>query len=86
MFGHDHRGHGASEGERGYFADDNGWHKVVEDVRIVNDHIREIHATAPLIMLQALTKLRRETLFLSSMKVTCWHCPRQRSVRNSSCE
>ena len=51
VFGHDHRGHGASEGERGYFADDNGWHKVVEDVRAVNDHIREIHATAPVVML-----------------------------------
>jgi alpha-beta hydrolase superfamily lysophospholipase len=51
VFGHDHRGHGASEGERGYFADDDGWHKVVEDVRIVNDHIREMHATAPVIML-----------------------------------
>jgi alpha-beta hydrolase superfamily lysophospholipase len=51
VYGHDHRGHGASEGDRGYFADDNGWHKVVEDVRVANDHIREIHATAPVIML-----------------------------------
>ena len=51
VYGHDHRGHGASEGERGYFADDNGWHNVVEDVRVVNDHIREIHATRPVIML-----------------------------------
>ena len=51
VFGHDHRGHGASEGERGYFADDNGWHKVVEDVLIVNDHVRGTHATKPVIML-----------------------------------
>ena len=51
VFGHDHRGHGASEGERGYFADDNGWHKVVEDVRIVNDHVRGTYATKPVIML-----------------------------------
>jgi len=51
VYGHDHRGHGRSEGERGYFADENGWHKVIEDVRIVNDHIRETHTTQPIIML-----------------------------------
>ena len=51
VYGHDHRGHGLSEGERGYFADEEGWHKVVEDVRLVNDHIREMHATIPVIML-----------------------------------
>ncbi len=51
VYGHDHRGHGLSEGERGYFADDNGWHKVTEDVRRVNDRIREAHATKPLVML-----------------------------------
>jgi alpha-beta hydrolase superfamily lysophospholipase len=51
VYGHDHRGHGTSEGERGYFADDSGWNKVVEDVRVVNDHVREIHATKPVVML-----------------------------------
>ena len=51
VYGHDHRGHGRSEGERGYFADENGWHKVVEDVRVVNDHIAEAQATKPIIML-----------------------------------
>ena len=51
VFGHDHRGHGRSEGERGYFADEDGWQKVVEDVRLVNDHIREAQATKPVIML-----------------------------------
>jgi len=51
VYGHDHRGHGQSEGERGYFADENGWTRVIEDVRIVNDHIRETHATQPIIML-----------------------------------
>lgn len=51
VYGHDHRGHGLSDGERGYFADEDGWHKVIEDVRIVNDHIRETHATLPVVML-----------------------------------
>jgi len=51
VYGHDHRGHGLSEGERGYFADADGWHKVVEDVRVVNEHIRESHPTEPLILL-----------------------------------
>jgi len=51
VYGHDHRGHGLSEGERGYFADDDGWYTVVEDVRIVNDHIAEAQATKPVVML-----------------------------------
>jgi len=51
VYGHDHRGHGLSEGERGYFADADGWDKVVEDVRVVNEHIRESHPTEPLILL-----------------------------------
>ena len=51
VYGHDHRGHGRSEGERGYFADEDGWNKVIEDVRIVNDRIAETHATMPVVML-----------------------------------
>ena len=51
VYGHDHRGHGLSEGDRGYFADEDGWHKVVEDVRVVNDHIRAAHPSAPVVML-----------------------------------
>jgi alpha-beta hydrolase superfamily lysophospholipase len=50
VFGHDHRGHGLSEGERGFFADENGWHKVVEDVRVVTDNIREAHASKPVFL------------------------------------
>ena len=49
--GHDHRGHGLSEGERGYFADENGWDKVVGDVRVVNDRVREAHTAKPVILL-----------------------------------
>lgn len=51
VYGHDHRGHGRSEGERGYFADAQGWHKVIEDVRLVNDHIRESHPALPVVLL-----------------------------------
>jgi alpha-beta hydrolase superfamily lysophospholipase len=51
VYGHDHRGHGLSEGDRGYFADEDGWHKVIEDVRVVNEHIRDRHPAAPVIML-----------------------------------
>ena len=49
--GHDHRGHGLSEGERGYFADNNGWHRIVEDVRVVNDHIRNACGSKPVVLL-----------------------------------
>ena len=51
VYGHDHRGHGLSEGERGYYADENGWHKVVEDARVVNDHLRENYAGKPVVLL-----------------------------------
>jgi alpha-beta hydrolase superfamily lysophospholipase len=50
VFGHDHRGHGVSAGERGYFADEDGWHKIVEDVRVVNDHIRETCGSKPVFL------------------------------------
>jgi len=48
---HDHRGHGEARAEAGYFADGGGWHKVVEDVRVVNDHIREQFADQPVVLL-----------------------------------
>ena len=49
--GHDHRGHGVSKGQRGYFADDNGWRKIVEDIRVVNDHISSASGETPLFLL-----------------------------------
>ena len=51
VFGHDHRGHGVSKGQRGHFADENGWHRIVEDVRLVNDHISGTSASKPLFLL-----------------------------------
>lgn len=49
--GHDHRGHGLSKGQRGYFADDDGWRKIIEDVRVVNDHISRKNGPKPLFLL-----------------------------------
>ena len=49
--GHDHRGHGVSAGDRGYFADENGWQKIVEDVRVVNDHIHSTWGSKPVFLL-----------------------------------
>jgi alpha-beta hydrolase superfamily lysophospholipase len=48
--GHDHRGHGVADGLRGHFADENGWQSVVEDVRVVNDHIRRNGGRRPLFL------------------------------------
>ncbi len=50
---HDHRGHGHSipaGGLVGHFADDNGWSKVVTDVKSVNDWIKQQHANLPIIV------------------------------------
>jgi alpha-beta hydrolase superfamily lysophospholipase len=51
VYGHDHRGHGLSEGERGFFDEEDGWYKVVEDVRVVNEHVSGNHPAKPVIML-----------------------------------
>ena len=51
VFGHDHRGHGDSAGERGYFADEDGWRMIIEDVRVVNDHIRSACGSKGLFLL-----------------------------------
>jgi len=42
VIGHDHRGHGKSMQKRktGYFAAENGWNKVVDDVMTVNNFIK----------------------------------------------
>ncbi len=48
---HDHRGHGDHGGEIGYFADNKGWHLVVDDALIVLTHIQERFAELPIVML-----------------------------------
>lgn len=49
---HDHRGHGetaASEDELGHFADEDGWRRVIEDLRAVRAFGRERAKDGPLV-------------------------------------
>ena len=51
---HDHRGHGLSIGPsapQGHFADNNGWSKVVDDVHLVNQWIKQQYPMLPIILL-----------------------------------
>jgi len=48
---HNHRGHGDHSGELGYFADNNGWHLVVDDARLVLEHIQERFEGLSIVML-----------------------------------
>jgi len=48
---HDHRGHGGHGGTQGFFADNNGWHLVVDDVHVAHEHIREQFPKLPVVML-----------------------------------
>jgi Putative lysophospholipase. len=54
VIGGDHRGHGHT-GERaglfGYFSDQNGFERVVEDLWIINQHIRKKFPGIPIILL-----------------------------------
>ncbi|MBC9251598.1 alpha/beta hydrolase [Pseudomonas alcaligenes] len=49
----DQRGHGrsAEQGTLGLYAEQNGWHKVVEDLATLNHHIRQQHPQAPIFLL-----------------------------------
>jgi len=40
---HDHRGHGESmlEDKTGFFAKENGWEKIVYDIKVINDYLTE---------------------------------------------
>lgn len=48
---HDHRGHGAHADPPGFFADLDGWRKVVADVELANTFARKRFAGLPLILL-----------------------------------
>jgi alpha-beta hydrolase superfamily lysophospholipase len=53
VYAHDHRGHGATtapDSAQGVFADENGWNKVLEDMRFVNGQIKKAHPKLPIIM------------------------------------
>ncbi|MEO2217139.1 alpha/beta hydrolase [Chromobacterium vaccinii] len=50
VYAHDHRGHGASAAPRGYFAAEDGWRKVVDDVETARRHAAERHPGLPVIL------------------------------------
>ncbi|WAJ39209.1 lysophospholipase [Pseudomonas sp. GOM7] len=53
LYAHDQRGHGrsAEQGTLGHYADEDGWHKVVEDLATLNHHIRQQHPQVPIFLL-----------------------------------
>lgn len=48
---HDHRGHGGSRTQHGHFADRDGWQRVLDDTRVVNQFARESFAERPVVLL-----------------------------------
>lgn len=54
VIGHDHLGHGntaKSENDFGYFADKNGWDRLVEDVHILQNKIHDEYPNLPYIIM-----------------------------------
>lgn len=54
VYGNDHRGHGKTAGSPenlGYFADDNGWNLVVEDMHELTKVIRKEYAGLPVFLI-----------------------------------
>ncbi|ATZ17573.1 lysophospholipase [Williamsoniiplasma luminosum] len=55
VVGDDHRGHGKTaqlHGKKmGFFSNHNGWEKIVNDEKLVNDYIRKKHQGLPIFML-----------------------------------
>ena len=51
VFGHDHRGHGGHDGERGYFAPKDGWRLVVDDILKVHVAAAERYPELPITLL-----------------------------------
>lgn len=54
VWGEDHRGHGLTAGAKenlGFFADSDGWMKVVGDIRVLHNMVKEAHPAVPVIML-----------------------------------
>ncbi len=53
VYANDHRGHGKTAGSienLGYFADTNGWSRVVEDMKNLSDIIKENHPGLPVFL------------------------------------
>lgn len=54
VYAHDTRGHGRSvQGNDllGHYADHDGWNKVISDVAVVNEYLRQEHPALPLVIL-----------------------------------
>ena len=54
VYANDHRGHGASvksADDYGYFGETNGWSKMVDDLKSINDLIHAKHPDLPIVML-----------------------------------
>ncbi len=54
VYAHDHRGHGAQaaqEGRLGWFAEEEGWDRVVADLHTVRCHAEAAHPGLPLVVL-----------------------------------
>lgn len=54
VYAHDHRGHGASvknQDELGYFGEEKGWEKLVEDCLVINEMIKEKQSGKKIVML-----------------------------------
>ena len=48
---HDHRGHGQACELLGHLADKDGWHLLVDDAKVVHDHLLERFTGKPLVLL-----------------------------------
>lgn len=54
VYANDHRGHGKTislPDEQGFLAAENGFKRVVDDMKLLNDHIHEEHPNLPVILL-----------------------------------
>lgn len=51
VIGHDHRGHGGHDEERGYFAPKDGWRLVVDDILRVQKYAQERFTDLPITLL-----------------------------------
>lgn len=53
VYANDHRGHGetaCSDEDLGHFSDENGWDSVVNDMKVLNDFIRDKHKGCPVFL------------------------------------
>ncbi|AUM62960.1 alpha/beta fold hydrolase [Spiroplasma monobiae] len=55
VIANDHRGHGKTanleKDELGYFADENGWSILVQDLKVINDYVKETYKNKKIVMM-----------------------------------